>query len=252
MNKYSNNKKWVYNKYINKKLSTEQIGKLCGVSHTTIGRWLKKFNIPVRPLGEAFHLVKANHCNLSKEAIEWINGELLGDGCIISQSPHSAYFIYASKYKVYMQYISNTLKSFGIKRAGQIRKYYHKDTNCYTYHYCSLCYEELLPIRKQWYPNGKKIVPKDISLTSITLRQHYIGDGCLIHHKTGRPYIRLATCGFLISDVEWLIKKLINLNFKATIQMASNTIHISTHSTKDFLNYIGKCPVNCYNYKFEY
>lgn len=251
MNKYSKNKKWIYNNYINKKLSTEQIGKLCGVSHVTVGRWLKKFDIPIRSLGESFHLAKANYCSLSKEAIEWINGELLGDGCIISQSPYSAYFMYTSKHREYIRYVSNILKSFGIKRAGKIRKY-HRYSSRYNYHYSSLCYEELLPIRKQWYPKGKKIIPKNIKLTALTIRQHFIGDGCLIHHKTGRPYIRLATCGFLISDVNWLIKQLINLGFKATIQTVSNTIHISTHSTKNFLKYIGKCPINCYNYKFEY
>ncbi|GAJ16965.1 unnamed protein product, partial [marine sediment metagenome] len=32
---------------------------------------------------------------------------------------------------------------------------------------------------------------------------------------------------------------------------SDNKIHISTKSTKDFLNYIGPCPVKCYEYKWK-
>ncbi|GAJ16322.1 unnamed protein product, partial [marine sediment metagenome] len=56
----------------------------------TIWRWLKRLNILCRSYGEANHLRQANHCNLSPKAIEWINGELLGDGCLSSQSKYSA------------------------------------------------------------------------------------------------------------------------------------------------------------------
>ena len=62
----------------------------------------------------------------------------------------------------------------------------------------------------------------------------------------------LSTCGFSISDVEWLISQLNELGFKATRMSSNNVIHISTYSAKAFLNYIGKCPVKCYQYKWNY
>jgi len=245
-------KDWLSRKYIDKKLSAYQIAKICNCNHTTILRWLKKFNISRRSYSKAIHLAKANHCNLSQKAKQWIDGELLGDGCLYSQSEYSARFRYSSKYFEYIQYISDILKSFGIKQLGKINKYYHKEMDCYSYNYSSLYYKELLAIKKRWYPKGNKIISMDIELTPLTLRQWYIGDGCLGHPKNRNPSIVLYTCGFLIKDVEWLKKQLNKLGFKSTRRNCDNSIHISTHSTKDFLDYIGKCPVKCYQYKWNY
>jgi len=247
-------KEWLENKYIKEKLSPYQIAEICKAGRTTVRRWMIKFNILTRSRGEAIHLSVANHCNLSQKAIEWIDGELLGDGCLFSESIYSASFKYTSKYFEYINYISDTLKSFGIKQAGKITKYYYKNLDTYDYRYSSLAYSELLPIYKQWYIDRKKIVPKDINLTPLVLRQHFIGDGSLEHPKTenGRPRIRLYTCGFSIFDVNWLVQELTKSGFKTMRQSARNTIVLSTHSTKEFLNYIGKCPVECYRYKFKY
>jgi hypothetical protein len=250
MKKYKD-KNWLFNKYWNKELNIPQIAEICEVSNLTIRYWMIKFNISIRSVGEANSLKQVkNHCKLSRKAIEWISGELLGDGSLNCRSLHSARFRYSSKHFEYIQYIANILKSFGIE-GGEIKERYHKERNYYSYSHASYAYAELFPIYKHWYPNGKKIVPKDIKLTSLTCRQWVIGDGCLRHDKRGgRPYIVLFTCGFLISDVKRLIKKLINLGFKITRLPSINSIRISAHSTKDFLNFIGKCPVQCYQYKF--
>lgn len=252
------NKDWLYQKYIIEGLTTVQIGKLYEVYDTVIGRWLKKFNISRRSRAKAAHLSSANHCNLSQKAIDWISGEMLGDGSIQSVSPYSAYFVYGSKHFEYIKYVKNTLKSFGIE-GGKIIKRYHKKENVLfakrdycSYFYRSYCYVELLPLRNKWYPNGKKIIPKDLKLNPLILRHHYIGDGSLIHPKQGKPYIYLYTNGFTIPDVEWLTDKINKLGFRATRQPAVNSIRIFGYSTKEFLNYIGNSPVICYKYKFQY
>ena len=256
--KFKISKEQLYDLYVNQKLSSTQIAKVFNVSNVTICNKLKKYNILVRSYSEAFHLRQANHCGLTKEAIEWINGELLGDGCLHSCSKYSAWFSYGSKYREYIEYVSKTLNSFGIKRCGkiiervitQIEKVKFKKP-AIVYHYASLSYEELYSLYEKWYSNGKKIVPKDIELTSLTCRQWYIGDGSLKHPKDSNPSIILYTMGFTIEDVEFLISKLKELGFKTTRRPADNTIHISAYSTLDFLNYIGKCPVECYEYKWE-
>jgi len=242
---------WLYQKYIIEKLSTTQIAKLCEVSDVIVGHWLKNYNISLRSNGESIYLSGINYCKLSEKAIEWIEGELLGDGCIFSASPYSAKFTYSSKYLEYINYISNTLKSFGVK-CGKIQKRYHKKLNSYSYSFQSYTYKELLYIRNKWYPEGKKIVPIDLKLTPLICRQWYIGDGCLKHHKGGKPNIELSTCGFSISGVEYLVNQLNKLGFRAMRWAFHNTVGISTHSTKDFLDYIGNSPVKCYSYKFEY
>ena len=249
----------LYDLYINRKLSLFQISKLLQADRGTIRRKLKKYGISLHSLSEANHLRQVNYCSLTQKAIEWLNGELLGDGSLCSDSEYSARFSYSSKYKEYIEYVSKTLDSFSIKQSGKIferatiqikGKKFKKPAITYQYH--SLSYEELLPIRQKWYPEGKKIVPKDIKLTPLTIRQWYIGDGCLHHHKNIEPSINLATCGFTMEDIEFLVSKLRELGFKAVRHPSRNTIHISPCSVKDFLDYIGKCPVECYQYKWNY
>jgi len=244
------NRKWLYNKYINEKLSTFQIDKLCGVSPPSIRYWLVKYNIPCRSRSEARHLATDNHCNLSNEAREWIDGELLGDGSLHKTSPYSAIFTYSSKYLEYIEYVRNTLKSFGIEQSGEIYKYKDKKHGAISYNCNSNSYPELMVIYNRWYPYNKKIIPRDIKITPLTLRQHYIGDGSLTHSKKQKSYIRLATNGFKISDVNWLIKQLNKLGFKANRQHNNNVIRFLDCFTRDFLEYIGECPVKCYQYKW--
>ena len=183
--------------------------------------------------------------DLTKDAINWINGELLGDGCVYSRSSYTASFIYKSKHLEYIEYVAKTLLSFGILQSGRILKM--RSGNAYAYH--SLDIPTLLPFRKKWYPEGKKLVPKDIVLTPLTCRQWYIGDGCL--RKLPNMCIILATYGFSIDDVNFLVNQLWELGFLATRQPNCNVIRIAKCSTKDFLNYIGECPVKCYQYKWD-
>ena len=132
MQKLYRDKDWLYVMYWTKGLSTVQIAKKVGTGHTTISKWLHKFNISVRSRGEGCHLAKANHCNLSQKAKEWIDGELLGDGHFALSSPYSAKFRYGSKYLEYINYVSDTLKSFGIEQSGKIGEEYKKKMDCYT------------------------------------------------------------------------------------------------------------------------
>lgn len=47
------NKEWLEKHYIEKRLSTLKIERICRVSETTIRKWLMKFNIPIRSQSEA-------------------------------------------------------------------------------------------------------------------------------------------------------------------------------------------------------
>ena len=246
-------KEWLNKKYVEEKVSSHKIANILKLSPTTVKKHLLKDNILCRSNSEAQHLRFNNHCSLSQEAIEWINGELFGDGSLHPTSVYSSGFEYSSKHLEYIEYVRDTLKGFGIEQSGKIRCSI-KDNKKVAYYYRSRSYPELMPIRNQWYPNGKKIIPRDILLTPLVCRQHYIGDGSLQHSKkkSYKPLIVLYTCGFTIPDVEWLVKQIIKLGIKATRGVSKNRINISTYSTKDFLKYIGECPVGCYQYKWAY
>lgn len=69
------------------------------------------------------------------------------------------------------------------------------------YHLLSLTSSKLTEQYHRWYPEGKKMVPRDIILTPETIYWWYVGDGCL--YKDGR--ISFATQGFSRRDVEFLI-----------------------------------------------
>lgn len=53
--------------------------------------------------------------------------------------------------------------------------------------------------RARWYPDGKKIVPRDLSLTPRVLAVWYMDDGC-----KQRQRVQFATCAFSLDDVLWL------------------------------------------------
>ena len=190
-----------------------------------------------------------NSVTLYPHILDWLCGELLGDGCLYSHHALSAKFKYTSKYIEYTWYVSRTLHSFGIVQAGKI----YRNSNGFgtTYMYQSLSYLELRMLYDAWYPNGKKVVPKGLMLPSITCRQWYIGDGSLQHRQDGRPSITLCSDCFPISSVNWLVSQLIALGFDTTRQPNSNRVHISSTSTEAFLKYIGECPVECYRYKWD-
>lgn len=238
---------WLLEKYWKDKLSARRVAQRANVSHTTIYVYLKRYNICIRPQYYKTLSLASNHIQLTKEMIQWIEGELLGDGNLTSTSSLSATFRYTSKYWEYINYVANTLHKYGIGN-GKIRKE-KRDV----FHYYSKRYIELKPLYDKWYPNRKKIVPKDLELTPLILRQWYIGDGCLVKPSKGhgKPYVLLCTDGFWVNDVEWLIEKLCKLGFKSTRRSSDNRIYISTYLTPDFLDYIGKCPVKCYRYKWD-
>ena len=193
-----------------------------------------------------------NHCVLSKKAIEWIDGELLGDGCLYSRGEGSASFSYSTKHLEYAQYVIKMIESFGIAQSGKIHKRMG-GFNTPVYRCASRFYVELFPLWIIWYLGGKKAIPKVANLlTPLVCRQWYIGDGSLYYTQTQKPYIKLATCGFSVDDVEWLVEQLWEISIVATRQPSKNIIYISTHSTPYFLKYIGECPVECYKYKWDY
>lgn len=128
-----------------------------------------------------------NNVVLINELKEFLDGELLGDGHLNPVTYNgivtSVRYQHGSSKKRYLQWLGMVLTNYGIKRCGNIRKRLHEiptsKSICIDYHYCSKSYRELVSYYSRWYPNRKKIVPKDLKLTPVTVRQWYIGDGSI-------------------------------------------------------------------------
>jgi len=142
---------------------------------------------------------------LSRNAIEIINGCLLGDGSIFQDRGKYFRFKLTAKDKRLVKWVGNKLKDLG-------NVYFTKDKRNDTY-ILYFSHSSLKKLRKRWYTklNGKtqKIVPKDLDITPTTLLFWYLGDGSLIRHRNPNrvPWIVLATNNFLREDVETLTKK---------------------------------------------
>lgn len=248
---------WLWEQYIVREGSPTVLAKEAKCNSTTIYRWLRKTGIPVRGYSEGGFLARKNSLIITPNLPEFLKGELLGDGGLTMPGRYSASYLHSSKYEELLTWLSAQFAKKGIEQVGRIRRYIDKRTGVPFYCYQSRYYPELVPFYKAWYSerNGKMIkttVPQGLKLTPIMARQWYLGDGCLSHRDYGRPHINLATCNFDVPSVEYLIGELSELGFKATRMLSDNTINISVYSTKEFLEWIGPCPVSCYNYKWKY
>lgn len=65
-------------------------------------------------------------------------------------------------------------------------------------------YPELVAVQERWYPNGKKAIPSDISLTPTTLLHWFCGDGCGVSDGT----VKLYTNGFDFEGVELIASRM--------------------------------------------
>jgi len=246
------NQEWMHEHYVEMKESTPTMAQRAGCNQSTILDWLRKFDIPTRTVSEGTFLATRNYLDLSSDLSNLLKGELLGDGCITMHGSRSALYEHSSKYREYLIWLSETFADLGIEQAGRIRRYRDKKYDTFSYKYTSRSYPELVSIRQRFYPEGKKIVPQDLILTPIMARQWYIGDGSLRNRERGRSNISFSTDDFDRASIDYLLKELRDKGFKVSYQRADNRIGMSVESVKDFLDWIGPCPINCYSYKWDY
>jgi len=250
------NRDWLYHEYVELVKSTVKIANECGVTPRTIRVWLQRFGIERRSLSEAARAGRSLDLKITPKLQSLLYGELLGDGSVSWVRPgYSAVYRHTSKHLEYLEWLSGQFAQFGLMQGGHINKRiteWKTGNTSVTYAYSSRTYPALAYVRQYFYPDGKKIAPEGLCLDPVMARQWYIGDGHLAHHKDGRPYITLSTNGFDPDSIDRLDRMLISCGFKTTRPKSSPIIVISPYSTKDFLDYIGPCPIECYAYKWDY
>ena len=66
-------------------------------------------------------------------------------------------------------------------------------------------------LRKLWYPNGIKIVPKSLKLTPKNIAYEFMGDGYSRYGNAGLSVeVQLSTNSFTENDVRFLAKQLVD------------------------------------------
>jgi len=148
--------------------------------------------------------------HIGPDVLAVLDGCLLGDGSYIQRSIHTASFSinqcmahseWVESLNTFLETngIDNTVKPGVFRRNGREFPYVKMWTHSFI---------DLLPQRKRWYPEGRKMVPADLDLSnSSTLAQWHMGDGNASIQR-GRLEIKLFTNGFSEDDVKLLIGKL--------------------------------------------
>lgn len=156
--------------YFDRKLSSIEIAKIYNVTCGAVLIKFKRYGVSIRSLSESQDLI-SNHITLIKEHDDFINGLLLGDGCIVmTRNKKSCWYGHSDKNKEYLEWLGKSFNNLGIK-CSKITPHTNN-----TWSIKTLSYREFIKYRIDWYPDGRKKIP-DIELTPITLFNWYLGDG---------------------------------------------------------------------------
>lgn len=177
----------------------------------------------------------------------FLNGLLLSDcGIYRAKETHAAYYRQVCKYKEYLEYIYNILKEY---IPFSDTPFSYRETHG-TWQLTSRNHDILTKKRELWYPNGKKIVPSSLVLDELSLCHWYIGDGCMASKNGCHAGLEFAAHSFSLEDRVFLAKQVQDLGFSSTAWKSGvNIIH--KKSIVEFLQYLGSCPVSCYEYKWN-
>ena len=228
-----------------------------GVARSTIGRVLKKWNVGYYDYKHP-ELLK----QLSPLQLEVVNGTMLGDAHI--KKKYSSYrFKQCLKNEEYVNHIHNILIPFSKSIVKTLEKKPNNingkvvNIDFWNGEYLEAVYFDTYSVdifknlRNIWYPEGKKIVPKDLELTTKMLFYWFLDDGC---NNPLKKTCSLHTDGFTKEDVEFLAEQIRNFNIRCTVQRKKNNhiIAISSHSYFDFIDFIKPyCTIECMKYKFD-
>ena len=137
-------------------------------------------------------------------------GTLLGDGCITTNRSKDRYHYTVShspKQEGYLRFIQKSLEAGGVKCNSKfyIPRKIHKGKEYQTLAISTAVNTKIDSLRKEWYPNGTKIVTLDIlnKLTWEGIAYWFMddasGNGLLVGNGKDCAY-RVATCNFTFEE----------------------------------------------------
>lgn len=248
------NEEWLRQQYLDQGRSTYQIAEEKGCDPVTVGNWLKKFDIPLRHSHQSI-----NHVKVSDSLLEYLDGSLLGDGNLRSQSPESACYRLTQKHLSYIQYARGYLEGRGLLSAGQIQTRTKKQPSgniTFAYYYATRAYRELKEQYNRWYPSSKKRVPADVKLTPLSIRTWFLEDGTWYNYRGYKGgEVHLYAYAFKGKGLNILVEKLKNILDTSRIHIDKRGVIFFGHKTavKKFFDYILPLPEELkkdYGYKY--
>lgn len=210
----------------------------------------KSLNIPQTPL--------------SDEQKQIIEGCLLGDGSILSRCNINSYFTLDCIYEEFPNHLSRVLPFERVRLTTRKSKkviFHGKKYNAKVAHRITTKYNKSLnEFRHVWYPDGKKIVPCNLKLTPTVIKYWFYGDGSTSYIKYKNiidAYVRISLCtnSFTIDECDFLVsemKKKCNSEFGIYLSRGKPMlVTLKTSDVLNFFDYIGKCELDCFTYKWK-
>lgn len=197
---------------------------------------------------------------LSDIQMQVLQGGLLGDSYLYhykNQINSGLAISHTSFDEEYVKYKYNLYKDF-CKSNIKYQCSFDKRTNkTYSKFYFRTQVSDIFTeFRNKWYPNGIKIVPKDIDLTPIVCAIWFCDDGSVIRYGKNKNRLRLqlATDGFQKEEVDFLAEKLsqiIGSACKVSRKINHYFIYASHETTVKFIKYIEPVFPYCMKRKSE-
>lgn len=159
--------------------------------------------------------------SLTKLQEEILIGTLLGDACLYLPNKNGNPYLSIKRRlgdRNYLEWQASFFSEF-LKRPVHETTYMSSKIENGTrikYKYTaaemvSRCSQAFLPFRQKWYPNGKKIVPKDLQLSPLIITEWFCDDGCVSIRKNGKSLkIGFSAMGFNNDDMDFLKSSLEN------------------------------------------
>lgn len=231
----------------------------------TIYIYLEKYGIERKSPRETY-LLNRDEDGFHIDNIDMINGCLLGDASVtIGKDCILARFQKTNKYCDHLLYNARLTFAFDCqKRIISTHTTLHGKIFP-TFRLSSLGHEFLIPIFEKWYirigSKSRKIVPRGLKLTPITLLNWFLDDGSATYnYRKGKPVygrcqIRLHSQGFSIVDNEFLICLLSEIGIRSYLVSVFGGcgfyIQIQQSDAEKFYNFIGPSPVPSLAYKWK-
>ena len=199
---------------------------------------------------------------LSHDIVHYIRSSLLGDGCIckyISSNEKASktrprYFYQESHTEKYPDFNTYVSECLGEAASNPIHRMSGKGS-LMRQNSVSAHYDELITLYNEWYPNGIKVIPQDLSwVDDFTIAKWYMDDGWM-NSGNKNQFAGFATNSFSYSDVVRLSNLLENRYEVSTSIREQNsnqyiiTIKYNNGSIHNFWRAIAPYIIKCMRYK---
>lgn len=234
-------------KYIDRRMSTTQLGDEFGVATTTISQWLRRHSIQARTVAEGTHLAERNELDLGDRQEQYLEGLILGDGSLVPRGVWSAMYGHSDSYEEYIEFLIRKLRNMGLKpRKDTLPESRVVQSGSKIFSLQTKPYPRLMELRKKWYPNGNKTIPPNFEISPNSLKNYYVGDGTL-----GDRSITIYTT-FNISDIENIAGQIRDVGVECSVNEYDATVRfrkdewryrkvdlkIWKNSVNDFIKYL--------------